>query len=166
MEERVLAEETGGPVLAVQDGAQAGEGTGDGRSLGIDQAFGQLVPVVVAPGSGDALPDLVGEPALQVRQPGGHTLLTLLGPAGVGRTRTRRLGCLGRLRRAGRRLDEALAPLVEPLGHPVGRLLGGGDSAGRPQEQQAESVFAGKLPAWATASVGGLGQVDARPVGR
>ncbi len=66
---------------------------------------------------------------------------------------------------AGGGLRGAGGPAVHPLRHPPRCRLQLRDPVGGPEEQQPERVLARKLPARATAPVGGLGEVDARQIG-
>ena len=153
-----LLQQAAGPAFAGdRDGGQPAHHTGQGRGLGVDQARGHRVPVPVPRvfDPGQAVADLVGQPPVQLVEAGGDPGPALGGAAGgTG-------GGLLRVGRAGLAADLAGGAGRVPLGHPVRRLVGLGHAAGGPQQQQAQRVLAGELPARAGAAVRRGGQVHA-----
>ncbi len=154
MQPGVFTQQQLGPVLGGQHGGgQPAQGRRDGGRLGVDHAGrDRLVGGERAVGLGQAGPDLVGEPHLQLGQSRRYPGPALLD--GSLRRRGRGLG-LGRGRRLGR-------PAREPLRREIGgRLLGRHRAAG-PAQQQRQRVLARKLAARAGALVRGPGQIDDR----
>ncbi|MFD0891929.1 hypothetical protein ACFQ08_45875, partial [Streptosporangium algeriense] len=49
VQQGILAEETGGPVLPRQHVTETGDGARDTGSLGVDETFDEIVPLIVPP---------------------------------------------------------------------------------------------------------------------